>query len=83
MSQSSMHVFHLKPMPGAGRPARFALSQNAESMLLLLPDDTQIIFTAERVVVVNGGYMLTIAQWQNEPEDLGMVCGLPADHSLP
>lgn len=76
---NNLHVFYLHPMPGRGLPARYAMSASAESMLMLLPDGTQIIFTAERVVVVNAGEMVTLAQWQNEPEDGGMVCGLPPE----
>ena len=76
---SNLHVFYLQPMPGRGLPARYAMSASAESMLLLVPDGTQIIFTAERVVIVNAGQMTVLAQWQNEPADDGMVCGLPPE----
>ena len=62
MSPANLHVFYLHPIPGAGRPAKYAMSASHESMLMLLPDGTQIIFTAERVVVVNGGHMVTLAQ---------------------
>lgn len=68
MNESTIHVFWLKPLPDIPDPARILVAQDEISMVIALPDDTQLLITADRAVCIRGGYVVTIVQWQQAQE---------------
>ena len=58
------HVYWLAPMPGVAEPGRVVVADTPESLTIMLPDNSQIIVTADRVAIVRHGHMMTLAQWQ-------------------
>jgi hypothetical protein len=42
-------------------------SRNQVSIVILLPDNSQLIITADRAVYVRDGQMITLSQWQFAP----------------
>jgi hypothetical protein len=69
-ADSSMHVFWVQPMPGVADNARVIVAADNEdktSLVVVLPDNTQVLITADRAVCFRGGQMLTLSQWQYAP----------------
>jgi hypothetical protein len=69
-ADSSIHVFWIQPMPGVADNARVIVAaDNADktSLVVVLPDNTQVLITADRAVCFRGGQMLTLSQWQYAP----------------
>ena len=67
---NSIHVFWIRPLPGIDDVARVIVAaDNADqtSLVLVLPDNTQVIVTADRAVFIRGEQMLTLGQWQYAP----------------
>lgn len=66
---SSMHVFRIQPTPGVADPGQVIVTDNADrtNVVVVLPNSTQIIITADRAVYVRGDQMLTLSQWQWAP----------------
>lgn len=70
MPDDSMHVFWLRPLPGVADAERVIVAtDNADqtNIVVVLPDDTQILITADRAICFRGGHMLTLSQWQYAP----------------
>jgi hypothetical protein len=67
MTDDSFHVFWLSPMPGVTEAHRVVVTENQFSLVIVLPDNTQLIITADRAVYITGGRMITLAQWQPSP----------------
>jgi hypothetical protein len=54
-------------MPGVAESGRVVVADNQLSLIILLPDNSQILITADRVAYLRDGYMQTLAQWQAVP----------------
>jgi hypothetical protein len=67
----SHHVFWLIPMPGVAESNRVVVTDNQFSVIVLLPDNTQIIITADRAVYVKDERLFTLSQWQSVPVPAG------------
>jgi hypothetical protein len=67
MPDDSFHVFWLSPMPGVKDANRVVVTENPFSLTILLPDNTQVIVTADRAIYIEGGRMITLGQWQTAP----------------
>src|SRR5258705_12792536 len=68
-----IHVLWIKPMPGVADQARLVVAAdtvNQTSVVVLLPDDSQIIVTADRAVYIRGGQMITLSKWQFAPTEV-------------
>lgn len=59
-----LHVFRLQPMPGVPEGAKVSLSSDDLLLFIVLPDDSQIIITADRAVYVRGREAFLLTQWQ-------------------
>ena len=68
MSESGVHVFWIQPTPGVRDAAKVRVAHNQLSMIVVLPDDSQLLITADRAVYFKQGYSLTLSQWQYVPE---------------
>jgi hypothetical protein len=66
LDNSSVHVFWLTPMPGVAETHRVIVAMDIrhECMVVVLPDDSQVVISADRAVCLRGGRMLTLGQWQ-------------------
>jgi hypothetical protein len=65
-----MHVFWIRPMPGVADTARLVVAADAAdqtSVVVVLPDNTQVVVSADRAVHIRDGHMLTLGQWQYAP----------------
>jgi hypothetical protein len=74
MTDDSFHVYWLSPMPGLTEANRVVVTENQFSLTILLPDNTQIIVTADRAVYIKDRRMITLGQWQSVP--------LPAEYEV-
>lgn len=63
------HVFYVKPMPGVGGSGRVVVSDEETHLLILLPDDSQLVITADRAVYLKCGYQMILNQWQMSPSE--------------
>ena len=65
-----IHVFWIRPMPGVADAQRVVIAtDNARqtSVVILLPDNSQIIITADRIVYIKDERLITLSQWQAVP----------------
>lgn len=67
--ESNFHVFYVQPMPGVIGAGRVVASEEDMRLLILLPDSSHIIITADRAVFVKSGYMMNLVQWQMSPSE--------------
>lgn len=59
-------------MPGVADSGRVVLTTdtiNQTSVLIMLPDNSQVLVTADRAVYIRDGRMITLSQWQFAPAD--------------
>jgi hypothetical protein len=78
-ADQSSHVFWIQPMPGVADAQRVVIADNQLSVIVLLPDNSQILITADRVVYLRDGYLLTLAQWQYAPAEYAAPDALPGE----
>lgn len=69
MDDSSQHVFWLAPLPGVGEYGRIITAAGPFTLLILLPDDSHIVISADRAVYIQAGRSMVLSQWQMGPED--------------
>jgi hypothetical protein len=68
-----IHVFWLQPMPGVAEAQRVVIATDntrQTSVVILLPDNSQVIITADRIVYVTDERLITLSQWQSVPVEL-------------
>lgn len=65
-----MHVFWVRPLPGVTNTERVIVAiDNIDqtSVVVVLPDDTQVLITADRAVHIKGSQSLVLSAWQYSP----------------
>jgi hypothetical protein len=70
MPDDSLHVFWLRPLPGVRDVERVIVAvdnTDQTSIVVVLPDNTQVTITADKAVCFRGNHMLTLSQWQYAP----------------
>lgn len=60
----NIHALWIEPLPGVPDKARVAIATDTTSVVILLPDNSRILVTADRAIYTGHGQMITLAQWQ-------------------
>ncbi len=93
MTTDSMHVFWIRPLPGVTNTERVIVAMDntdQTSVVVVLPDNTQVLITADRAVCFRGNQMLVLSSWQYSPvspdeyyQETGPPPEVPEAHRLP
>jgi hypothetical protein len=65
-----LHVFWIRPMPGVADAQRIVIATDntrQTSVTILLPDNSQIMITADRIVYIKDDRLITLSQWRSVP----------------
>jgi hypothetical protein len=59
-----IHALWIEPMAGVAEKQRVVVATDKTSVVILLPDNSRVLITADRAVYIQGRQVVTLSQWQ-------------------
>lgn len=60
----NIQALWIEPLPGVRDKSRLAIATDDTSVVILLPDNSRILVTADRAIYIQGKQLITLSQWQ-------------------